>query len=102
MSSIIRIKRGTRSQLNALAIKRGLLEGEPLLITDEGRLGIATSTSTYQAFAKEGEVGVGVQWGDISGSISNQSDLQTELNNIYAAMSGTTSSFARSFALMGV
>lgn len=55
MSSSLQIKRGTRAQIDALAIQRGLLPGEPLLITDESRLAIATSESAYQAMAKEGE-----------------------------------------------
>lgn len=55
MSSTLRIKRGTRAQLDAIAIKRGFLQGEPLLITDENRLAVALSTSSYQAMAKQGE-----------------------------------------------
>lgn len=59
MSSSIQIKRGTRSQIDSLAIQRGLLPGEPLLITDENRLAIATSTTTYESMAKLSEAGGG-------------------------------------------
>ena len=55
MSSTIQLKRGTRSQINSLAAQRGLLLGEPLLIIDENRLAVATSTSSFEAAAKQGE-----------------------------------------------
>jgi hypothetical protein len=53
----LRIKRGTRAALNALAAANGLLAGEEYLITDENRVAVATSISTYQAYAKQGEGG---------------------------------------------
>lgn len=59
MSSTIQVKRGTRSQINSLAAQRGLLFGEPLLITDENRLAVATSASSFEAAAKQGETGSG-------------------------------------------
>jgi hypothetical protein len=52
----VRIKRGTRAQLNAAASSSSLLSGELYLITDENRLAVGTSSSTYQAAAKSGEV----------------------------------------------
>lgn len=55
----IQFKRGTKTRINILASNRGLLPGEPLLITDEDRFAIATSPSTYTAFAKQSEVGGG-------------------------------------------
>lgn len=55
MSSTLQLKRGTRKQLDSLAMRRGLLTGEPLLITDEARLAIATSPSTYEAMSKQSE-----------------------------------------------
>jgi hypothetical protein len=42
----IRFKRGTRSKLNQLALKGELLEGEPLYITDDKVLAMATSKNT--------------------------------------------------------
>jgi len=55
----IRIKRGTRAQIDAAAAASQLLAGQPYLITDESRLAVGTSLSTYQAAAKEGEGGAG-------------------------------------------
>lgn len=47
MSSTIKIKRGTRQAITDLAIKGGLSEGEPLLITDEGRMAVATAPTSF-------------------------------------------------------
>jgi hypothetical protein len=43
----IQLKRGTRARIDALASKGGLLEGEPLFITDENIYAIAKNSSTY-------------------------------------------------------
>lgn len=43
----IRLKRGTRAKIDALAATGGLLTGEPLYITDEQRQVIATGASSY-------------------------------------------------------
>lgn len=56
MSTTIQFKRGTRSELEALAVRRGLSIGEPFLITDENRFAIATSDRTFSAFNLQGEV----------------------------------------------
>ena len=56
----IQHKRGTRTDLNTLAAASGLLVGQVYVITDEDRLAVATSTSAYQATAKEGEGGGGL------------------------------------------
>ena len=101
MSSTLQIKRGTRAQLDSLAIRRGLNVGEPFLITDENRQAVATSTTTYTAMALQSEGGGGggaAVWGGITGTLSSQTDLQTELNKIAQV---NTSSIVRSFALMG-
>ena len=101
MSSTLQMKRGTRAQLDALAIRRGLNVGEPFLITDENRQAVATSTTTYTAMALQSEGGGGgggAVWGAITGTLSSQTDLQTELNKIAQV---NTSSIVRSFALMG-
>ena len=47
MANTIQIKRGTRAQLNAAASANGLQMGEPYLITDEGRLAVGLSPTTY-------------------------------------------------------
>jgi hypothetical protein len=46
-------KRGTRANLNTLATANGLSAGEVYLITDENKIAIGLSSSTYEAFAKE-------------------------------------------------
>lgn len=51
MANTIKIKRGTRSQLNAAAAANGLAAGEPYLITDENRLAIGLTVSTYAEYA---------------------------------------------------
>lgn len=54
MSLTIKIKRGTRSELNAAANNNDLIQAEPYLITDEDRIAIGLSPNSYQAFEKEG------------------------------------------------
>ena len=51
MANTIKIKRGTRAQLNAAASANGLQMGEPYLITDEGRLAVGLTVSTYGEYA---------------------------------------------------
>ena len=51
----IRIKAGTRAQLDAAALANGLVAREPYFITDEARFAVGTATNAYQAAAKEGE-----------------------------------------------
>lgn len=55
----LKIKRGTRAALNALAGASGLVQGEPYLITDEDRIAVGLSATTYETFAKESEAGGG-------------------------------------------
>lgn len=55
MPAGIRIKRGTRAQLDAAAVAGNLAAGEPYLITDEGRIALGLSASAYQDYAKVGE-----------------------------------------------
>ena len=49
------IKRGTRSQLDAAAAASGLNTGEPYLITDEDRIAVGLSATTYQDYALTSE-----------------------------------------------
>ena len=55
----IRIKAGTRAQLDAAALANGLIAREPYFITDEARFAVGTATNAYQAMAKQGEGGGG-------------------------------------------
>lgn len=55
----IRIKAGTRAQLDAAALANGLVAREPYFITDEARFAVGTATNAYQAMAKQGEGGGG-------------------------------------------
>lgn len=56
------VKRGTRAQLNTAASANQLNAGEPYLITDENRIAMGLSASTYEVFAKTSE--------KVAGSIS--------------------------------
>lgn len=62
----IKLLRSTRSALNAQAALSGLIAGEPYLITDEDRLAIGTSSTTYETFQKSSEAG-----GALSSTIIN-------------------------------
>jgi hypothetical protein len=48
--------RTTRTALNDTATAEGLKQGEIYLITDEDRLAVGLSTTTYETYAKEDEV----------------------------------------------
>jgi len=58
MAIDIRFKRGTKSQINTAATANQLAEGQPYLITDENRIAVGLSASTYEEFAKKSEVGL--------------------------------------------
>ena len=51
MSDLIRIKRGTRAQLDAAAGTNSLHEAEPYLITDEERMAVGLGASSYAVLA---------------------------------------------------
>jgi hypothetical protein len=51
----VQIKRGTRSQIETAAAFNGLKAGELYLITDEDRIAVGLSTSTFEESAKLGE-----------------------------------------------
>jgi PHD/YefM family antitoxin component YafN of YafNO toxin-antitoxin module len=57
MSLTIKIKRATRAQLDSAATSEWLNQSEPYLITDEDRIAVGTSTSTYKAMATQDEIG---------------------------------------------
>ena len=50
------VKRGTRAQLDAAALAGQLNVGEPYLITDESRIAIGTSATTYDETARLSEM----------------------------------------------
>ena len=56
MANLIKIKRGTLTQLDTAATGNQLIQGEPYLITDQGRLAVGLTSGTYAAFAKTTEV----------------------------------------------
>ena len=74
----LRIKRGTRSQLNTAASGSGLKAGEPYLITDESRIAVGLTAATYQDFLKVGEVSGGR---NIDGGAASTVYLATQLIN---------------------
>lgn len=55
--ALIRVKGGTRAQLDAAAAANQLAEREPYFISDEDRLAVGTAANGYSAMAKEGEGG---------------------------------------------
>lgn len=75
MTTTIQLKRGTRAKIDALASSGGLLEGEPLFITDENRFGIAKSASSYSAST------VGGEWAAKIGQTSFISDFKFRYNS---------------------
>jgi hypothetical protein len=56
MANLLKIKRGTRAQLNAAVTGNTLNLGEPYLITDENRIAVGTGSNSYEVFAKSSEV----------------------------------------------
>lgn len=75
MATLYRHPRGTRAALNALAAADGLTPNVVYQITDEDRLAVATSVSTYQTFLKEGEGSGGSQsiipiWAEENGGLA--------------------------------
>lgn len=74
----LRIKRGTRAQLDAAAAANGLAVGEPYLITDEGRIAVGTGTTTYAAHVLTTELG-DRDYGLITGSLTSTADYGSVL-----------------------
>lgn len=56
MANILKIKRGTKTQIDTAGTNQQLIQGEPYLITDEGRIAIGLTSATYAAFAKTSEI----------------------------------------------
>jgi hypothetical protein len=53
---LLKLLRATRAALNSAGAAHGLTQGEPYLITDEGRLAVGTGTDTYAALALQSEL----------------------------------------------
>ena len=59
MAQTIKIKRGTRAQLDAAKTAGALAAGEPYLVVDEARLAVGTASNAYAAAAKESHTHTG-------------------------------------------
>ena len=86
----VRIKRGTRAQLDAAVIAGSLIEGEPYLITDESRIAVGTGPNTFMAMSKQGESG-GIPAGPGAAGISwypyaSRADLRSDTTASYAVV----------------
>lgn len=60
MAQSIRIKRGTRAQLDTAKTAGTLAAGEPYLITDQNRPAVGTATNAYAASLVEADIGATV------------------------------------------
>jgi len=87
----LRVKRGTRAQLNAAAAADWLSQGEPYLITDEGRLAVGTGSDSYEPMAKQSEAG-----GTSLSASTSIAIVGTEIRR--AALTGDVTSAANSNA----
>ena len=56
MANLLKLKRGTRAQIDAGVTGNLLNLGEPYLITDEGRIAVGTGSNSYATFAKSSEI----------------------------------------------
>lgn len=52
----VQIRRGTRAQVDARALANALIVGQPGLITDEGRMTVATAVNVHVPVAKQSEI----------------------------------------------
>lgn len=95
MSNTLLLRRGTRSALTSLVSSSGLTPYEPLFVTNEGRLSVATATNAEVTLARLDDVstlGRTGEWSDIANKpssfppsahghpISDVTNLQTTLN----------------------
>ena len=81
----ILLKRGTRSAFNDQSNRRLLQTGEPLFITDESRLGVGNSASSYSTFVKESEITNVVRTTDLTNvaAAGTLADKATSTSNYY-------------------
>ncbi|MNR96409.1 hypothetical protein D3C72_275640 [compost metagenome] len=86
-------QRGTRAGLNALAASSGIKPGQVYLVTDESRLAVGLSATTYEVFAKGSEgTARGLVW-----SITGKTIASEVFPGVapYAFISTTARSIAR-------
>lgn len=88
----LKIKRGTRAQLNAAATAGNLKDGEPYLITDEARIAVGTATNAYQDYGKLSEVNA-KQATLVSGTNIKTINGSSVLGSGDLVVSGTVSGF---------
>ena len=98
----VRHARGTRAALNALASSGLLVPWQLYVLSDENRVAIATSASTYQAFAKESEGTVGGITKSMVGlgNVDNTSDANKPVSTAQAAAIATATAI-HPFLLIG-
>jgi len=83
----IKVKRGTRSQINTAASASGLNQGELYLITDEDVLAVGISTSTYEDVNSAGG-GSSNSYIEHSSTVSDSLSISAGINRMY--IGGTT------------
>lgn len=74
---MIRVKGGTRAQLDAAAAANQLAEREPYFVSDEDRLAVGTAANGYSAMALEGhthDIATAIMAGFMSGSMFSKLD----------------------------
>lgn len=59
MAVTLKLRKGTIAQIAAQATANILVPGEPFFVTDQNRIGISLTTSTYELYAKVSELGGG-------------------------------------------
>lgn len=74
----VKVKRGTRAQLNTAAAANQLAAGEVYLITDENRIAVGLSINSYEAYAKVSES----ELPQVATLTSTQQSTSTTLANI--------------------
>jgi len=77
----IKVKRGTRSEINTAASASGLNQGELYLITDEDVLAVGTSTSTF--VDQSGGAGSGSSYIEHSSTVSDSLAISAGTNRMY-------------------
>ena len=73
MALTIKIKRATRAQLDSAASASELIQGEPYLITDENKIAVGLSATTYEVFAKDSALGASKALDNLASVAINES-----------------------------
>lgn len=94
MANTLLIKRGTRAQLAAAASGGLLHAGEPYLVTDEGRLAVGLTTTTYAEYLLPGDVDDtpvnGATAAPVSSNWAYDHAAATAAHGVSGALVGTT------------